>query len=431
MQETISVIPHDTDAEAALLSCWFVWPVETAAAVRDIPPSDFYDPDHQAIAHAISTLMDQGVKPDAVTVLDQLRTEGAEVGMSKLADVASAQGTPGNLSRYGEIVSNLARRRELMALGSTIAELARDEHDPAAAVDQIQSLLRGITEATNRRVHLRSMDEVMDDYLNLLEERVEGEQLGLSTGWDELDLALGGMREGELIVVAARPRVGKSTFAGNLALNVALAGHRTLVVSMEMAEMELMDRFVSAQARVNLSRLRMGQLMPEDFARIGSGSRGLVESPLYILDNPGAGLADIRAAALREQTEFIIVDYLQLVQAEKAGTREREVAQVAEGLKQLARELGIPIVVPAQLNRNVEMRANQRPMLADLRESGAIEAAANVVLGLYRDELVNEIDPRRGVIEVIILKSRNTSTSTVELAYNADQQRIESFGLAQ
>lgn len=422
-----AVPPHDLEAERLILSCFSWQPMEAASAVVGlVEPDDLYHPAHRHILTALLGLVEQGVKPDPVTLRDELATRGLLDEVGGLQGIVEATtdmaGTAGNMPRYASIVTNLAARRRLLAAAETIRELAWDVHESAESAQQALALVQEVVDATNKRVRLRSMDEMLEDYMNLLEARQLGEGLGLPTGWRDIDAITGGMREGELIVVGARPAVGKSTFAGNLAVNAIKQGKRVLLVSIEMAETEVIERVVAAEARVHLKRLRTGDLTEDTWLRITGAADDLSGRHLTILDDPNATIESVRAAGLRTGAELIIVDYTQLMRTEerRRGTRETEVADLTGGMKRMARELRCPVVALSQVKRDADGR---RPELSDMAESSSFEKNANVVIGLYREELVS--GGRPGMIEVIILKSRNTVTGSALLGYLGHHQRID------
>jgi replicative DNA helicase len=422
-----AVPPHDLDAERLILSCFNWQPTEAAKAIVGlVEPDDLYHPAHRHILTALLALIEQGVKPDPVTLRDELANRGllGEVGgvQGIAAATTDTAGSTGNMPRYASIVTNLSARRRLLAAAETIRELAWDVHESAESAQQALALVQEVVDATNKRVRLRGLDEMLEDYMNLLEARQLGEGLGIPTGWRDLDAITGGMREGELIVVGARPAVGKSTFAGNLAVNVIKQGKRVLLVSIEMAETEVIERIVAAEARVHLKKLRMGDLTGDTWSKITGAADALSGKHLTILDDPNATIESVRAAGLRTGTELIIVDYTQLMRTEERrhGTRENEVADLTGGMKRMARELRCPVMALSQVKRDADGR---RPELSDMAESSSFEKNANVVIGLYREELVS--GGRPGMIEVIVLKSRNTVTGSALLGYLGHHQRID------
>jgi replicative DNA helicase len=424
--------PHNLGLERQLLSAFMVQPFDTSKACAGILHSrDFYKPAHGIIYEVVQEMIDSGARPDMELVVEALRERGQLKAVGGVAGVAEATGTldgyASSAPAYVEKLSGLARNRDLIAVAGSIAELGYLGAEAAQSAFQAQRLVQEVVDATNRRVHLRSMEEMVDDYVAVLEEREQGRGLGLSTGWFELDAIIEGMREGELIIVGAPPKTGKSTFAANLVRHVIHEGHRVLLVSVEMAETEVMERHFAAEAGIDLSRLRTGQLGNDGWAKIGNAAAALADKPLTILDDPLATMAEVRACAMRTRAELVVIDYTQLMKAEvhKGGTREQVVAELTASMKRLARELRIPVVALSQVKREV---SDGRPGLTDFAESSSFEKNANVLIGLYREGAQDEhFNARSTIIEVIVIASRNTKTGTARLAYNGSFQRISNM----
>lgn len=412
-----------------LLSAFSFQPIDAAKACQGlIETRDFYHPGHAHIFDCLMECVEQGLKPDPVVLIEALKEKrlldacgGAGYVIEAVFDIS---GFAANIPRYAAIINAHRVRRDAIALAGELAEKAYDEVDVSdlalAALEGAQALV----DTTNRRVRLRTMDEMLGDYLNTLDARAEGQGLGIRTGFRDLDHMTQGMREGELWVCGARPKVGKSGFAANLALNVIQAGHRVLLVSVEMAETEIMERLMAAEAKVPLRNLREGNLTDQLWERIHGATDRLSGKPLTILDDPNATVADVRSCGLRTGAELIIVDYAQLMKTEqqRSGTREREIADLTGSFKRLARELRCPVLLLSQVKRDADDR---RPELGDMAESSSFEKNANVVLGLYREELVT--GGAAGVMEVIVIASRATETGTARVAYNGALQRIVDF----
>lgn len=425
------VPPHNIDAEEVLLSALFIQPYDTVKVVQGlIEPEHFYRPSNGLIYAKALELVEQGVKPDAVTVSEALRSAGqldAVGGPAELMRISGRMdGFSSNAHRYASIIYNHHCTRRLIAVAGSILEDAYEGGESAIYAQRALEDVQGVVDATNRRVHLRTMTEMVDDYTDVLEARGRGEGLGIMTGWHDLDDITGGMREGQLWVVGAPPKTGKSTFAGNLAMNVIKQGRRVLLVSVEMSETEIMERLMAGEARINMKRLRTGQLETHHWAQVSDAAAEMADLPLSILDEPNATLAEIRAAALRTGAELVIVDYTQLLKAEvrKGGTREQVIAELTGGMKRLARELRCPFLALSQVRRDV---AGDRPGLTDFAESSSFEKNGDYLLGLYRDELVNEHSADRGTIEVIVIASRHSETGSCKLAYLGHHQKISNM----
>lgn len=421
-------IPHDEQAEVQLLSALLLQPTETMPRViGTIEPKDFYRPAHGLMYGALIELVEEGVRPDAVTLSEKLDERGELAAVGGPAEVMAVAGCmsgySSNAERYASIITNAARRRDLMNAAAAIQELAAAQWDSGKAASGALELVQEVVDATNGRVRLRSMTEMVDEYMEVLGSRSEGKGLGIQTGWRDLDEIVQGMRPGQLWVCGAPPKTGKSTFAGNLAMNVLRQGRRVLLVSVEMAVIEVMERMMAAEARVDMKRLRVGNLTTDHWASISMAAADMADLQLAILDDTNASLLDVRACARRTKAELVIIDYTQLLKAEvrKGGTREQVVAELTAGMKRLARELEIPVLALSQVRREA---ADQRPGLTDFAESSSFEKNADYLLGLYRDELVNEASADRGTIEVIVIASRHTETGTAKLAYLGHYQKI-------
>lgn len=417
--------PHNLDAERQLLSAFMLQPVDSAKACAGIVEvKDFYKPAHGLIFEVIQECIQSGVRPDPVVIMEGLREKGLLEHVGGAPGIVEATGAmngySSNAPRYVEIISGHARNRDLIAAAGAIAELAYEGGEAAQNAFEALRQVQEVVDATNKRVHLRTMDEVIDDYVAVLEERIEGRGLGIDTGWHDVDLIIEGMRDGELIVVGAPPKTGKSTWAANLVRNVIKAGHRVLLVSVEMSETEIMERLMAAEGGIDLSRLRTGKLADDDWGKIATASAELSGKLLTILDDPNATMAEVRACAIRTKAELVVIDYTQLMKAEihRGGTREQVVAELTATMKRVARELRIPVVALSQVKREA---ADGRPGLTDFAESSSFEKNANLLVGLYRPEN----DP--ALMEVIVIASRQTKTGTARLAYNGAYQRIESM----
>jgi replicative DNA helicase len=416
------VPPHNLDAERQLLSAFMIQPFDTAKACAGIVKSaDFYKPAHSHIFESIEETIDSGARPDPVVLLEDLRRKGLLEACGGAPGIVEAtttmDGFASNAPRYVEIISGHARNRDLIAAAGAIAEAAYEGGEAAHAAAEALRLVQEVVDATNRRVHLRSMDEMIDSYVAVLEAREQGEGLGISTGYHELDALIEGMRGGQLIFFGAPPKVGKTTLGLNLVRNVLHEGHAVLLASVEMSETEDMERIVAAEGRVDLSRLRRGDLRLEDWERISRASARLSGKPLWILDDPNCTLAEVRAAALRTSAELVVIDYVQLMRAEvkKGGTREQVVAELTAGMKRMARELDIPVVALSQVKREA---ADGRPGLTDFAESSSFEKNADYLCGLYR----SEEDP--ATLEVIVIAARHGKPGTARLAYLGHHQVI-------
>ena len=423
------VPPHSIQAEESLLGAMLLSRDAIAAAVEVVSADDFYKPVHGHVYDAITALFGQGEPVDPVTVADQLRRAGLLDAVGGPAALVTLQaGTPavGSAARYGRIVEEHAMLRRLIGVAGEIAELGYEPPDDVAlAVDRAESLVFDVAQrrVTDSMAPLRELLEQKLDHLEMLYER--GESItGVPTGYTDLDERLAGLQPSNLVIVGARPSMGKTSFALGIAAHAALEAQTpVLFFSLEMSHLELTQRLLCAEARVDATRMRNGRLHESDWPKISHAVGRLAEAPMYIDDNPHLTVMEIRAKARRLKSRvgglgLIIIDYLQLMTGRhSAENRQVEVSEMSRGLKILARELEVPVVALSQLSRNLEMRADKRPQLADLRESGSLEQDSDVVMFIYREELYNPETPDRGTAEIIVSKHRNGPTGAVQLAF--------------
>jgi replicative DNA helicase len=410
-----------------------------AAAIERCSVEDFYRPSHARVFEAICDLYGRGEPVDVVTVAEQLRRTSSleEIGGAP-ALVALQSNTPAisSAGRYAAIVEEHALLRRLIGVSQEISELAYGLPDDVTdAVDRAEAM---VFEVAQRRTtdSVAPLQELLSQSLDRLEELYgRGETItGVPTGFTDLDANLAGLQPSNFIVVGARPSVGKTAFALGIAANAALTGTPVLFFSLEMSHLELAQRVLCAEARVDATRMRNGRLLESDWSKISKAIGRIGDAPLHIDDNPNVTVMDIRARARRMKSRdglgLVVVDYLQLMTGRShAESRQVEISEISRGLKILARELNIPVIALSQLSRNLESRADKRPMLADLRESGAIEQDADVVMFIYRDEVYNpDATDRRGTAEIIVAKHRNGPTGHVDLAFVDSYARFANMG---
>ncbi|MGH9282228.1 MAG: replicative DNA helicase, partial [Acidimicrobiales bacterium] len=421
-------VPHDLHAEESLLGAMLLNRDAIAEAVQACGSDDFYKPAHGHLFDAVTSLYARGEPADAVTVADELRRAGLldQVGGPPVL-VSLQANTPaiGNAPRYARIVEEHALLRRLIGVAGEIAELGYSvPEDVGAAVDQAESMVFkvGQRRVADTMAPLRDLLEQSLDHLEALYER--GESItGVPTGYTDLDERLAGLQPSNLVIVGARPSMGKTSFALGMVAHAAMsAGTPVLLFSLEMSSQEITQRLLCAEARVDATRMRNGRLLETDWPKISHAIGRLGEAPIYVDDNPNLTIMDIRAKARRlksrEGLGLVVVDYIQLMTGRtSAENRQVEVSELSRGLKILARELQVPVVALSQLSRNLESRADKRPMLADLRESGSLEQDADVVMFLYRDEVYNAESSDRGTAEVIVSKHRNGPTGICQLAF--------------
>jgi len=423
--------PHNLEAEASLLGALLL-SREAVTDVLDIVEVDhFYRPAHAHVYQAIRDLFTASDPVDAVTVSEALERNGvldAIGGIEGLLSLQLETPTTSNATSYARIVREKYILRRLIEVAGEITELGYSRpEDVTKAVDSAENLVYQIAQGNVTREAVRAGD-LMHDTLDRLEELYErkGDITGTPTGYGALDRLLWGLQPDSLYVVGARPSMGKTAFALGMAAHAAVRADKpALVFSLEMGHLELTQRLLSSEARVDSTRMRDGRLDATDWDVITETCERFNGTPLWIDDNPSVTLMEIRARARRLKSQtgslgMVVVDYLQLMtgNTRKGDNRQVEVAEISRGLKILARELRCPVVALSQLSRNLEARKDKRPVLADLRESGAIEQDADVVMFLYRDDYYNPDNTEtEGTTEVIVAKNRNGPTQTIRLAF--------------
>jgi replicative DNA helicase len=420
--------PHNLDAEQSVLGAMLESKEAIANVVEIITADDFYKPAHGQIFETIMSLYSRGEAADAITVADELARKGiveAIGGRPYLLGLLEAYPTASSARHYARIVDEMSTLRGLVDAGNKVQEIGfAMPEDIADAVDQAEGI---IYEVGDRR--LRDEMQPVRPLLNEVMEKIEELQnrtdnvTGLAAGFADLDDYTAGFQPGNLIIVAARPSQGKSSLLGDFALHAALRQRETVVMfSLEMGRDEIVTRFLASEGRVDMQRLRKGTLQEQDWAKLSNALGHLAEAPIFIDDSASITLMEIRAKCRRLKAKhglgLIIIDYLQLMQGpRKSENRQQEVSEISRALKILAKELDVPVICASQLNRQLEYRADKRPMLADLRESGAIEMDSDLVMFIYRDEVYNPDSESRGEAELIVAKHRNGPTGTIRLAF--------------
>lgn len=433
------VPPQNLDAEKSLLGAVLI-DEETLANVSDIvSPDDFYDKRHAAIFGAMIRLYEHHRPVDLLTLSDELeKKDELELvgGSSYLTELTNAVPTAAHASAYGDIISQKALRRRLIKASGAIAELGFDDER------NIQELL-GLAEADlfavsdkSLKQELASLEQILTDSFDRIEElhHNKGMLRGVPTGWRDLDNMTAGLQRSDLIILAARPAMGKTTLVTNLAYSVASKSKQAvLFFSLEMSKEQLVDRMLADAAGVDSWNIRTGNLSDEDFGKLSHAMGEMAEAPVYIDDTPGLTVLELRTKARREAHNhplgLIIIDYLQLMSGSgKTGdNRVQEVSEISRGLKLVARELNVPVIALSQLSRSVESRSPQIPQLADLRESGSIEQDADIVMFIYREQYYNPETDRKSITDLIIAKHRNGPVGKVELYFHPERLRFMSL----
>jgi len=434
--------PHNVEAEQSVLGSMFLSSdaVETCLAIVDA--EDFYRPAHQRIFSAIKALSLRGEAVDQITVAARLDSSGeidAAGGKPYLLDIASMVPTAANAEHYARIVSRTSTLRQLIDAATRIQTISYE--NPDEINDVIERSEKLVFDVTNKRVssNFQPLEALMKEGFEQIEQLYDHKAhiTGVPTGFEDLDRILAGLHKGDLIILAARPSVGKTAFALNMAVNAAKAGCTTAVFSLEMSASQLVQRILCAEAQIDSQKLRTGYLNDEDWPKIMSAMGRLGSAPLWVDDTPSISILEVRAKARRQfrnvENGLIIVDYLQLMQPQgrRSENRQVEIAEISRGLKILAKELGCPVVALSQLSRRVEDRQGKRPQLSDLRESGAIEQDADVVMFIDRntDPAADGESgrPGKGEAEIIVAKHRNGPTGNCKLAYLEKYTRFVSM----
>jgi replicative DNA helicase len=435
------VPPQSVEAEESVLGGILLDNTALDRVLEVLATDDFYREAHRKIFAAMLELSERSEPADIITLSDLLRGRSllADVGgAAYLAELAERVPTAANIMQYARIVKEKAILRGLIAAATDIATRgyeAREDVDDL--LDQAEHRIFAISERKIRPSFFRMGDVIMET-LKTVERLYEHKQLvtGVPTGFDDLDRLTAGLQPADLIIIAGRPSMGKTAFALNIAQHAALtAGLGVAIFSLEMAREQLVLRMLCSEARVDNAKVRAGFLGERDFPKLAMAAGRLAEAPIYIDDSPGLSVLELRAKARRLKRDpvaklgLVIVDYLQLMRGLGAvDSREQEISQISRSLKALAKELGLPVVALSQLNRQVEQRADRRPMMADLRESGAIEQDADVIAFIFREEVYKpEQDDLHGIAEVIVAKQRNGPTDTVKLTFRREITRFESY----
>jgi replicative DNA helicase len=436
-----NVPPQNLDAEQAVLGGVLLQNNIFHDIVQLLNADDFYSPAHRDIFSAFTELYRKNKPIDMLTVADELtRLEQIEDagGQTYLAELAESVVAAASAVHYAELVKEKSVQRQLIHVS---ADIIRNCFHAAGDVDTLlsdsQAAIFKIAQDRETKTFSSSKDLVHDVFTQLAE-RADRDELvtGVPTDYYRLDEYTAGLQPSDLIIIAGRPAMGKTAFALNLAMRAAINHDvATAIFSLEMSRQQLMQRMLCVHGRIDLSHMRRGKLSDEDWDKLYDAGEAFNAAPLYIDDTPALGALELRARCRRLKAEkgldLVVVDYLQLMRASRfIDSREQEISDISRNLKALAKELDIPVVALSQLNRKVEDRSNRRPQLADLRESGAIEQDADVIMFLYRDEAYNKDTPKKGVAEVIIGKQRNGPVGLVELTFLASSTAFENLSYA-
>src|SRR3954469_6885302 len=421
--------PQNIEAEQAVLGAIFLEPAALTLASEILIPEDFYRASHQKIFNVMLDLNDQGKAVDLVTVTEELAAAKLIEdigGVSYLSDLSGSVPTAANIEYYARIVEEKSLLRRLIRTATNIASDGYSREDEVEALlSEAEKNIMEVAQRKNAGAFHNIKDVLVRTYDNIEEmhNRV-GDITGISTGFAELDRMTAGFQRNDLIIVGARPSVGKTAFALNIAANVATkTGENVAIFSLEMGAEQLVMRMLCSEGNIDAQRLRTGSLTDEDWGKLIMAMGSLSNSGIFIDDTPGVRISEIRSKCRRLKQEhglgMILIDYLQLIQGNgRSGeNRQQEVSEISRSLKALARELEVPVIALSQLSRGVEQRQDKRPMMSDLRESGSIEQDADIVAFLYRDDYYDKESESKDQIEIILAKQRNGPTGTVTLAF--------------
>lgn len=433
-------LPQNSEAEASLLGALLI---DTDAIVKiadTVNALDFYDQRHQRIYEALSQLYERHEAIDVLTLADRLRNNGyldSVGGASYLTELTNFVPTAAHVEQYADIVAQKALRRRLIAASKQISGLGYDETKQLRElVEEAETKLFEVSQQQVKQSVI-GLEAILAESFDRLDDLHKDKQKirGVPTGYKDLDNMLAGFQRSDLFILAARPAMGKTALMLNFAHNVAVQSQQSvLFFSLEMSKEQLVDRLLSMESGVDAWALRTGNLTDSDFEKIGHAMGTLSEAPMYIDDTPGITISDLRTKSRREAHKrplgLIVVDYLQLMSGTtrygSEGNRVQEISEISRGLKLVARELNVPVLVGSQLSRSVESRSPQIPQLADLRESGSIEQDADVVAFIYREEYYNPDTDRKKITDILVKKHRNGPTGGVELYFDNERQRFRS-----
>ena len=426
--------PQDVAAEQSALGSMMLSKDAIAECSEIVRAPDFYRPAHETIFEACVDLYARGEPVDAITVSDELTKRGdlqRVGGTAYLHQLIASVPTAANASFYAEIVAERAVLRRLVEAGTRIVQSGYAGGDVEEIVNAAQAEVYGVAETRGGNDY-RPLGELIEPTMDEIEHAAgaTGEMTGVPTGFTDLDELTNGLHPGQMVIVAARPAVGKSTFALDIARSAAIkAGMPTVVFSLEMSRTEITMRLLSAESEIPLQNMRKGTMKDRDWTRLAETQGRITDAPLFIDDSPNMSLMEIRAKCrrLRQQhgLKLVIVDYLQLMSSGKrVESRQQEVAEFSRALKLLAKELEVPLIALSQLNRGPEQRTDKKPQMSDLRESGSIEQDADVVILLHRESLYERESPREGEADVIVAKHRNGPTDTVVVAFQGHYSKF-------
>ena len=421
--------PHDVDAEQAILGSMLTDQDAVIDAMEVLKPEDFYREDNKYIYQSIINLYNRGEPIDIITVkaeLTSMQKFEAVGGIEYLATLPDKVPLVANADKYIKIVEEKSILRQLIKVANEIQSLGYAQNEEIDnIVDQSEKMIFNIMQGKNQKGYTQIKDVLVETFAELEKLYNQKETItGVPTGFADLDYKTAGLHNSDLVLIAARPAMGKSAFALNIATYAAINTKKPVVIfNLEMSKEQLVNRMLCSEAMVDSNKIRTGKIDEEDWIKLATALGPLSEAPIYIDDTPGISVAEIRAKCRKLKLEknigLVVIDYLQLIQGsgKRNASREQEISEISRSLKILAKELDVPVIALSQLSRAAEARQDHRPMLSDLRESGAIEQDADIVMFLYRDDYYNPDSEKKNIAEVILAKHRAGSTGTVELLW--------------
>lgn len=438
--DELKVLPHDIQAEQSVLGSIFIKPEKMIEVAEYLKPDDFYRPAHKILFKAMMSLADRAEAIDIVTIKSSLESTdelGMVGGISYIAEVVNAVPTSAHAEHYAKIVAKKAQLRSIIGnLSDSIGNAYDEDMDIDEIITKTERSLIEVSQASNKSSFRPIHDVLLENHSKIEERSNNTSQItGIETGFYDFDKLTTGLHEDQLIVLAARPAMGKTALALNIAQNVATKSNKAVAVfSLEMGAESLVERMLSAEGTIINNHIRTGNLTVNEWQRLIYAQGQLAEAPIFIDDTAGVKITDIRARARRLSQEtdglgLIVIDYLQLIQGSRSDNRQQEVSEISRQLKIIAKELKVPVIALSQLSRGVEQRNDKRPIMSDLRESGSIEQDADIVAFLYRDAYYQdkkEGQPENDITELIIRKNRHGNLGTVKLYFHKEYTKFSS-----
>lgn len=440
MTNNLKILPQDQNAEQAVLGSIFINPDAMISVAEHLSATDFYRPAHQVLFRTMSDLFDKGQAIDVLTVKSALESKGdlqTIGGIAYLTEVVSAVPTSTHAEHYAKIVAQKARLRAIIdQLSESVGNAYESDMDIEEIIAKAEQSLIKISQSSSKSSFRPIHDLILESHDKIEERANQKSQItGLATGFYDFDKLTTGLHEDNLIILAARPAMGKTAFALNIAQNVAIKSRKPVAIfSLEMGSESLVDRLLASEGAIQSHHIRTGQLTRDEWERLIHTQAQLAESPIFIDDSAGVRISDIRARARKLSQEnnglgLIVIDYLQLITGSRSDNRQQEVSEISRQLKIIAKELKVPVIALSQLSRSVEMRSDKRPIMSDLRESGSIEQDADIVAFLYRDDYYREKtdgQPESNLTELIIKKNRHGSLGTVKMYFHKEYTKFSS-----